>query len=83
MLAIILSLKFFSPALAEDIYTTTMPDGTIVFTDSPPNTNFVIFDVDGPPPERKHVTRKNFPSMNKYDGLIQQAAQKYYVSGAR
>lgn len=82
MLAIILLLKFISATDAEEVYMTTTPDGTIVFTDSPPNSNFVIFDVDGPPPERKNVTRKNFPNMNKYDVLIKEAGQKYYVSAA-
>lgn len=82
MLAIILFLKLISTLDAEEVYMTTTPDGTIVFTDSPPDSSFVIFDVDGPPPERKHVSRKNFPNMNKYDSLIKKAGKKYYVSAA-
>lgn len=82
MLAIILFLKLISSPNAEEIYMTTKADGTIAFTDSPPDSSFIIFDVDGPPPQRKHVTRKNFPDMDRFDDLIIEAGRKYYVSTA-
>lgn len=82
MLVIIFFLTLISEPNAEEVYMTTKSDGTIVFTDSPPDTSFVIFDVDGPPPERKQVTQKNFPNMDKYDSIIKQAGKKYYVSAA-
>ena len=65
MLNILLFVHF---ALAQDVYMSVGADGTITFTDSPnQDQDFVVFDVDGPPPEKKVVTNKNFPHMDDYD----------------
>lgn len=70
-------------AVAQDVYMSVGADGTITFTDSPnQDVDFVVFDVNGPPPERKVVTNKNFPQMDDYDHLILEASRKYMLSPA-
>lgn len=72
-----------SMLFAQDVYMSVGPDGTITFTDSPnQDADFVIFDVDGPPPTRKVVTNKNFPNMDNYDDIILVASRKYMLSPA-
>ena len=58
-------------------------DGTITFTDSPnQDQDFVVFDVNGPPPKKNSVTNKNFPKMDNFDNLILAASRKHLLSAA-
>ena len=76
-------LIFVHFAIAQDVYMSVGADGTVSFTDSPnQEQDFVVFDVDGPPPEKKVVTNKNFPRMDDYDHLILEASRKYMLSAA-
>lgn len=76
-------LLFSTFAIAQDVYMSVNEDGTITFTDSPQQEeDFVVFDVNGPPPTRKVVTNKNFPRMDNYDDLILRASRKHLLSAA-
>ena len=67
-------------ASAGEIWKSDHTNGTISFTDSPPSAEtFSLFDVDGPPPEVKHVTTRNFPDLDKFDNLIVGSAVQYGV----
>ena len=83
MIGTLLLLLNIQSSLAGEVWKSNAPDGSVSFTDSPPSTEeFVRFDVDGPPPEITHVNPRNFPNLNQYDGLIQQAAWQYGVNPA-
>ncbi len=73
-------LLLFPIANASDVWRSEGANGSISFTDSPPiSGEYVRFDVDGPPPIVKNVTRRNFPNLDKFDGLITQASVQYGV----
>ncbi len=83
MIGALLWLLQAQTALAGEVWKSDAPDGSVSFTDSPPSTErFVRFDVDGPPPEISHVNPRNFPNLDRFDGLIQQAAWQYGVDSA-
>ena len=68
---------------AQDVYMSVGADGTISFTDSPnQDEEFVVFDVNGPPPTRNQVTNKNFPKIDQFDALIVAASKKHLLSAA-
>ena len=70
-------------SFAQEIYMSISPDGVMRFTDDPPpNEGYVLFNVNGPPPERKDMTLEKFPKMDLYDSYILEAAQLYMVSPA-
>ncbi len=70
-------------AFAGEIWKSDQSNGSISFTDSPPSTDtFSLFDVDGPPPQVKYVTTRNFPNLDKYDNLIMGSATQYGVESA-
>jgi hypothetical protein len=74
---------FFSSVWAQDVYMSVNEDGTITFTDSPnQDQDFVVFDVNGPPPKKNTVTNKNFPKMDNFDNLILAASRKHLLSAA-
>ena len=74
---------FFSSVWAQDVYMSVNEDGTITFTDSPnQDQDFVVFDVNGPPPQKNTVTNKNFPKMDNFDDLILAASRKHLLSAA-
>jgi soluble lytic murein transglycosylase-like protein len=76
-------LLWLQSVWAQDVYMSVAADGTISFTDSPSqDQEFVVFDVNGPPPTRKQVTNKNFPKIDQFDGLIVAASQQYLLSAA-
>ena len=76
-------LLWLQSVWAQDVYMSVGADGTISFTDSPSqDQDFVVFDVNGPPPKRNQVTHKNFPKIDQFDGLIVAASQKYLLSAA-
>ena len=72
-----------SSVWAQDVYMSVSEDGTITFTDSPnQDQDFVVFDVNGPPPQKNAVTNKNFPKMDNFDNLILAASRKHLLSAA-
>ena len=76
-------LMVIQSVLAQDVYMSVDENGTIAFTDSPAqDQDFVVFDVNGPPPTRKQVSNKNFPKIDKFDALIVAASKKYLLSAA-
>ena len=74
-----IKLILFSTAWAQEIYMTKTKDGVIKFTDSPKTNDYVVFNVNGPPPKKKHITKKNFPKLNKWDDLIIDASLEHEV----
>lgn len=69
-----------NPALAGEVWKSDSQNGTVSFTDSPPSTDgFARFEVDGPPPEVSHVNARNFPNLDRFDGLIVGAGAQYGV----
>ena len=54
-------------------------NGTISFTDSPKNENYVLFDVNGPPPKSTNVKVDNFPLLNAWNDYIQAASLRHGV----
>ena len=73
---------FFAASLvhASDIWHSDNANGSISFTDSPPTGgDYIRFDVDGPPPILRNVNSRNFPNLDKFDGLIVQSAMQYGV----
>ena len=79
MLVTIVMLFIISWSFAQEVYMHEDANGTIHFTDSPPHDGFVVFDVNGPPPQRKHVSKRNFPKMDQWDSYIIEAARNYAV----
>lgn len=70
-------------AWATDIYRAELADGTLVFTDSPGNSGFELYIVDGrPPPTRKRVNHATFPLLDTWDGYILASAARYGVPAA-
>ena len=75
-----LMLILFTLANASDVWRSENPNGSISFTDSPPSSGqYEPFNVDGPPPMVKNVNLRNFPNLDRFDGLIMQAAMQYGV----
>ncbi len=69
-----------SLANASDIWHSKSANGSISFTDSPPSGgDYIRFDVDGPPPIVRNVNPRNFPNLDKFDGLIVQSSMQYGV----
>ena len=65
---------------ASDIWRSNNANGSISFTDSPPSGGeYIRFDVDGPPPIVGKVNARNFPNLDRFDGLIVQSALQYGV----
>ena len=54
-------------------------NGTISFTDSPKNENYVLFAVNGPPPKSTNVKVDNFPLLNAWNDYIQTASLRHGV----
>lgn len=72
-------LLFLPGALAADIYRAEKADGTVIFTDSPQHSGYVLFHVDGPPPPTWAANPRNFPRIDLWDGAIKAAADRYGV----
>jgi hypothetical protein len=68
---------------AGEVWRNDHKDGSISFTDSPPQgESYFRFDVDGPPPEVGRVSVRNFPLLDTWDPHIVLAAQSYAVDAA-
>ena len=75
-----LMIVLFSVAHASEVWRSENPNGSISFTDSPPSSGqYEPFNVDGPPPMVNNVNLRNFPNLDRFDGLIVQAAIQYGV----
>ena len=70
---------FLHSVWATEIFMAKESNGTISFTDSPKNENYVLFDVNGPPPKSSTVKIGNFPLLNAWDDYIKQASLKHGV----
>ncbi|MEC7984699.1 MAG: lytic transglycosylase domain-containing protein [Myxococcota bacterium] len=57
----------------------TLPDGTIKFTDSPEGEDYVLFNVNGPPPKKSAVSSKNFPLLNVWDDYLLESSVTHGV----
>ena len=64
---------------ATEIFMAKESNGTISFTDSPKNENYVLFDVNGPPPKSTNVKVDNFPLLNAWNDYIQAASLRHGV----
>ena len=82
MRALFLLFWFLSWTNAQEVYMHEDANGTIHFTDSPPHDGFTVFDVNGPPPERMHVSKSNFPKIDQWDSYILASARNYNVPPA-
>ena len=82
MRALILLFWLLSWTNAQEVYMHEDANGTIHFTDSPPHDGFTVFDVNGPPPKRMHVSKSNFPKIDQWDAYILEAARNYNVPPA-
>ena len=66
---------FLHSVWATEIFMAKESNGTISFTDSPKNENYVLFDVNGPPPKSSTVKVGNFPLLaNCYLGFFRKIA---------
>lgn len=70
MLALVIAL------LGTDIYQAVRPDGSLVFTDSPPTSGYVLISSDRPVPLPRQVSLRNFPSLDLWDPEIAAAAMR-------
>ena len=82
MRALILLFWLLSWTSAQEVYMHEDTNGTIHFTDSPPHDGFTVFDVNGPPPKRRHVSKSNFPKIDRWDSYILEASRNYNVPPA-
>ncbi len=65
---------------AGEVWRNDHKDGSISFTDSPPQgESYYQYEVDGPPPEVRNVTVRNFPLLDTWDPQIVLAAARYGV----
>lgn len=62
--------------LGTDIYQAMRPDGSLVFTDSPPTTGYVLISSDRPVPLPGQVSLRKFPSLDLWDAQILSAAAR-------
>lgn len=67
---------------AADIYRAELPDGTLLFTDSPTHPGYELFIVDGPPPRRQTVNLRTFPLLDAWDDDIVDASRRYGIDAA-
>jgi len=74
-----LLLLMISTGLAGDIYIHQDADGTISFTDSPPDERFTVFLREKPLPAPASVRVENFPLLDNFDPLLRQASQQHGV----
>jgi soluble lytic murein transglycosylase-like protein len=73
-------LFFFSQLVfGQELYIKTMSDGTIFFTDRPVGEDFVLFDVNGAPPPKKHISLKHLPLLNTWDDYLYEASVTHSV----
>lgn len=68
--------------LCTDIYRADRPDGSVVFTDSPPHAGYVLIRSDGPIPLPRQVSVRSFPDLDRWDDEIRLASARYEVSSA-
>lgn len=66
-------------ALAGDIYQAETPDGTLIFTDSPPHGGYSLVRGAGEVPTAAELRLRSFPRMDNWDAEIAEAAQRYNV----
>ena len=67
-------ILFLHQVWATEIFMAKESNGTISFTDSPKNENYVLFDVNGPPPKSSNVKVGNFPLLNAWNDYIEEAS---------
>ena len=82
MLITAITLIILSSVSAQDVFMHEDADGTIHFTDYPKHDGYNVFHVDGPPPNRLNVSKKNFPRLNDWDAYILIASRNYSVPAA-
>ena len=82
MLITAITLIILSSVSAKDVFMHEDADGTIHFTDYPKHDGYNVFHVDGPPPNRLNVSKKNFPRLNDWDTYILIASRNYSVPAA-
>jgi len=76
-------LSLIAVCLGGEVWRSDHEDGSISFTDSPPQEGaYYRFDVDGPPPELRHVNIQNFPLLDTWDPYIVLEAQRNNVEPA-
>lgn len=75
-------LTLLSLLLATDIYRAEKPDGTVIFTDSPPSAEYTLISSDHPVPTRGEISLRRFPRLDLWDGLISTASARYDVDAA-
>ena len=64
---------------AGDIYIHTDADGTVTFTDSPRDSRYTVFLREKPLPAPKAARVENFPYLNHFDALLQEASREHGV----
>jgi soluble lytic murein transglycosylase-like protein len=64
---------------AGDIYIHTDAEGTVTFTDSPQDSRYTVFLREKPLPTPKAVRVENFPYLNHFDALFQEASRQHGV----
>jgi len=74
-----INVLWLSLTWAGDIYIHTNADGTISFTDSPKDSRYTVFLREKPLPAPTTVRVENFPLLNHFDALLQEASRKYGV----
>ena len=77
-----MTLSILSLVRAQDVFMHEDADGTIHFTDYPKHEGYNVFHVDGPPPNRLNVSKKNFPRLDDWDTYILIASSNYSVPAA-
>ena len=82
MLITAITLIILSSVSAKDVFMHEDADGTIHFTDYPKHDGYTVFHVNGPPPNRLNVSKKNFPRLNDWDTYILIASRNYSVPAA-
>jgi len=63
--------------LATDVYRADRPDGSVVFTDSPPDAGYVLIASDREVPLPRQVSVRSFPDLDRWDPELWAAGQRY------
>lgn len=74
-----INLLWLSLGWAGDIYIHTGADGTVTFTDSPKDARYTVFLREKPLPAPTAVRVENFPMLNHFDALLQEASHRHGV----
>lgn len=64
---------------ATEIYKAERPDGTLIFTDSPPHTGYQLISSDLPIPSPRQVSLRSNPNLDAWDAHIAASGARYDV----